>query len=87
MREHARNGGCLATVPPSAAQDHRESEARGQDRRSAARCAAVPVPAVQTRQTAGLAALRRALLQSCRAPAGVCVGEGREERGSRIVDV
>ena len=44
MRKHARNGGCLAKVPPSAAQDHRESEAKGQDRRSAARCAAVPAP-------------------------------------------
>ena len=33
-----------------------ESRKKGQDRRSAARCAAVPAPAVQTRQTAGLAA-------------------------------
>ena len=44
-----------AAVPPSAAQVHRES-AKGRSRRSAARCAAVPVLAVWTRQTAGPAA-------------------------------
>ena len=59
MRAPERSGGARqATVPPAAAQDHRES-AKGRSRRSAARCAAVPVLAVQTRQTADPAATRR----------------------------
>ena len=57
--------------PPSAAQEHRESVTPTRHPRSVPRCAAEPELAARTRQAAGPAAPRRALLQGC-----VCMGRG-----------